>query len=373
MKKNTIGTILLIAIIFLLTGCVSQELREQAKQYKKEGEVKLKAFLEDEFDTFTIDNVEQAIIGNTGTGYQVSAYTTCTVEINGQSYFFAYNRETDTYWSNYYYDEVIDGLEVKLAEYGILGNAESCSLEIGILVEDVDARLLLHEDKNVDDVLECKNTGEYDYSIWAYYYFSNESNFEPKQINLDSLFEEISDIYINLRNTDGKGKEKYNIKDEIVYNANDYDGKEVQVAYYHNKIVKVNGVYFLYNDNYYNVEVSETEYDIEDPNRTLYENKDLKYTEEAYLVKATRIGDKPIKNGTYDECYVNDNGTKIEYDERQTNVVFVYYETPEKYEGLYAYQSKMQEMLRITHNSYPTIELEEKGTTETVLAIYKEK
>ena len=81
MKKKVFLAVVSIMVVFLLTGCISWELKNEAKQYKKEGEAKLNAFLEEEFNEYTLNDVEQAITGNGGIGYRVSPFTTCTVTI----------------------------------------------------------------------------------------------------------------------------------------------------------------------------------------------------------------------------------------------------------------------------------------------------
>ena len=373
MKKKVFLAIVSIMVVFLLTGCISWELKNEAKQYKKEGEAKLKAFLEEEFNEYTLNDVEQAITGNGGIGYRVSPFTTCTVTIDEKSYFFAYDRESDTYWSDYYYDEVVEGLKNKFAEYGILGNADSSSFVIGRYVSNLEAYLLLYEDDNCDKFFECIQSGEYNYEVKCEYYFSNESNFTPAEVNLDFIQQEIGNLYMALYNTDGNGTEKYNITDEIFYNAKDYDGEKMCISYCHYKIEKVNGLYFLYNDNYYDVEVAETEYKGKPENNDRYKDKKFEYTGEAYSIKATRLGDKDIENSDYTDNYVNEFGVNIEYIDNGVDRVFVFYENAEKYEGLYAYDALSQDMEQITSSSYLSVVLEETGTTDTVWAVFEEK
>lgn len=372
MKKKIFFAVLL-TVVLLLTGCVPSEVKEEAKQYKKEGVAKIKAYLNDRFEDYVITESEQAILGDLYSEWEISPITTCKVEIGDKNYVFAYDRNDDTYWSDYYYADVVAGFEKMFAEYGNLKDADSCEFKIGRHIEDTDYYLLLHEDETFEDVFTRKQDGDDNYFVECSYYFSNESNFVPSEVKVDKIYDDISDLRIYLHNTDGKGKENYNILDTIQYEDGEFNGRNITIHYAHREIVKINEMYFAYDDNYYDVEISETEYDNDTPESSEYKGVKFINTGEAYLVKATRVNDKAFNNSNYYESYVNDSGITIHYYEDDVDKVLMY--CPDcKDDGLFAYDSfnkDMHYMFESKHFNYASMTLRYTGYTEGVLAIYK--
>lgn len=178
------------------------------------------------------------------------------------------------------------------------------------------------------------------------------------------------DLRIYLHNTDGKGTEKYNILDTIKYEDCENQERELTIDYYHRNIININNMYFVYNDNYFDVIISETDYDIVNPPVNEECIVDFFPIGEAYLVKAERIGTKTFDNNTYYESYDNESGITIQYYERDVDKVLMYYDYDyDMYEHLHVYESlgcTMKYCSDIEDLRYAAMILNPEGSSEAV-------
>lgn len=373
MKKQILCVVSLL-VVMLLTGCMSESVREEVESLEAEAKNKMEDFLDEEFSDYKIKEVEHIVSGNFIEGWDISQNTRFEVKIDGDNYVFVYRASDDTYWSNYYYDEIIEDFKDMLDEYDALEDADSCELSIGMQVSSPDVYVLLHEDENLESVIEREKNGECFYQSEAFYYYSNERNFCPEELRLDSIYEKMSNLHLVLYNTDGEGKDNENMLDTIECNDYHYDEDEIYITYTHNKWVEVDGMKFSYNDHYYDVEITPIDYDTDDPPRKYYTDVDFKYTDEAYSIKADRVGDIELDRGDYKESYINENDVTVHITEYSVNNFYMYY--GKEYEGLYVYVASEESMNQMNGNdnyNYESIRFNEEGYTKDVFAIYKEK
>lgn len=373
MKKHILLPLSLIMAISI-SGCMPKELREEVASLEAEAKDKMDDFLDKEFSDYKITEVEQIVSGNAIEGWDISQDTRFEVKIDGDNYVFVYSASDDTYWSNYYYGEIIEDFKDMLDEYDALEDADSCELNIGMKVSGPNVYVLLHEDKDLESVIEREEDGECYYESEAFYYYSNERDFCPKELELDSIYEDISNLHLVLYNTDGDGRDRDNIIDTIECNDYHYDEDEIYITYYHNKWVEIGEMKFSYNDNYYDVEITPIDYDNDDPPRKYYTEVDFKYNDEAYAIEADRVGDIELDRGNYNESYINENDVTVHITESNINVFSMYYD--EEYEGLYVYVSS-EESMNLMNGSdsynYESIRFNEEGFTKDVFAIYEKR
>lgn len=375
MGKRVKFIVLIAMAMALLVGCMPEELRNEIKQKEREAKACMEDFLEDEFEDYKI--VEYGLItsGNVIEGWDISSITIFEVKIDGHEYCFAYDLDDDSYWSNYYYDEIVDDLEDELSEYGILEYADSCEVNVGKHISNPNVNLLLHEDEDVEDVIDRIQDGEDEYFTECYFYFSNERDFNPEDVALEYIYEDFSNMHIVLYNTDGDGKDLINITDTLDYKDSTYDENEIYVKYSHSKFVYVDGMYFSYDDNYYDIEISSIDYDENDPERTTFVGTEFKRWGPAYSIEVEQITETDNTEEKYD--YVSEEGFTVNVTYSNFHRLEMYF-TQGKYEDKYLYDSysqRMEDIYIYSNKSYSTdhIWLKDMDGFSIILAMYEER
>ena len=342
MKRVLIFSSLMIATI--LSGCLSEKEREEVKALERAAKEKMEAFLEDEFEDYKILEYEQYVdLGFLESNY-ISDITEFSVKIDGEKYVFAYCADSDTYWSNYYFDEIFDDLKDKLSNYEILNEAYNYEINIyGNEIRVLEEKLFLHEDKNVDDVIDrMKNSDAY--NMKCSYYFNNKSNFNPTDLGLDCIYNDFSNLKLDLYNTEKDIYDPAYVLDRVTYEDSDRNGYRINVEYSHKKLVFESGRYFSYDDNFYDVNITYIEYDENDPERTNYPETKFKRWGEAYKIKIEKVADIDIK--MVETSFVNESGieVKVVYEDYQyLNMYFA----KDMYENKYLYNSYSKRMENI--------------------------
>ena len=350
MKRVLIFLGLMIATI--LSGCLNEEERKEVKSLERAAKKKMEAFLKDEFGEYKILEYEQYVeIGFLENNY-ISDITEFSVKIDGEKYVFAYCADSDTYWSDYYYDEVFAELEDELSDYGILGEAYNHSIKInGDNVWRLEENLILYEDKTLDDIKE-ENKKNRTYLIECCYYFDNKDNFNPTDLGLDCVYDDFLNVRLKLFNTAGDYYDPAYVLDKVEYEESDYDEYYIYVGYSHRKLVSVNGRYFSYDDNFYDVNITPIDYDVDDPERTTFPGVDFKRMGDAYEIEVEQLVE--IESTQTKSSFINENGieVKVTYDDYLD--LSIYLES-DIYENKYIYNShteKMDNIYRYGDGSY---------------------
>ena len=373
MGKRVKFIVLIAMIMTVFVGCMPEELRREVKQKEQEARVNMEKFLKDEFGKFKIIGYELITGGNVIEGWDISSVTIFEVKIDGDNYFFAYDCDDDSYWSNYYYDEIVADLEDELSEYGILEYADSCEIAVGKHISNPNVNLLLHEDEDVKDVIDRIQDGEDEYFTECFFYFSNERNFNPTDVAMECVYEDFSNMHIVLYNTDGYGKDIINITDTLDYRDSSYEENKINVTYSHDKFIYIGGMYFSYDDNYLDVNISLTDFDENDPDRTTYPDTKFRRWGEAFRVEIEQIAETEELENKY--SYESENGFTVsvtyEYFQR-----FDMYFQQGKYTDKYMYNSysqRMEDIYEYSGRNYSTDYLwfRDIGEARFVLAMYE--
>lgn len=338
--------------MFLLTACgMSLAEKKEAKELESVAKKELKFFLKEEFDNFKIKETEQLVSENEMEGFDISDITQFVVEIDDEDYVFAYDAETKKIWSNYHYAKIIQDVESKLNESDVLEQAERCEIQISMSFSP-DVELVLHEDDTWEDVLNRINSDRDVYLIEAFYYYTDQKDFQTFCYQLDKIYEDISCLKINMYNTNEEYKENgglHNVMDSIEcqdkYTTDEEGQEEIYITYMHNKRVKIDNLLFVYNDHFYDIDITSIEYDENDPPITYYyyQQVDFVCTGQAYEIKGKFISDKERYNSSYTETYVNANEVVVYITEDKINQFAIYYPC-EDFENQYLYQSTSQHM-----------------------------
>lgn len=375
MNKRVKFVVLIATVMAMLIGCMPEELREEVKQKEREAKAYMEDFLEDEFGDYKILSYELITGGNVIEGWDISSITIFEVKIDGDEYMFAYDCDDDSYWSNYYYEEIVEDLENELSEYGILENADSSKINVGKHILNPDVYLLLHEDEDLDDVIDRIQDGKEEYYTECYFYFNNEKDFNPTDIALEYIYEDFSDMHLVLYNTDGEGKDTVNITDTLEYRDSSYEENEIRITYSHNKFIYLNGMYFSYDDNYLDVDISSTDFDEDDPDRVTYVDTEFNRWGEAFRVEIEQIAETEEVEEKY--SYVSEYGFTVDVTYECFQRFQIYYEHG-KYTDKYMYNSCSQRMENIYEYGAGDYYIEhlwfrEVGEVDFVLAMYAER
>ena len=182
-------------------------------------------------------------------------------------------------------------------------------------------------------------------------------------------------MHIVLYNTDGDGKDLINITDTLDYKDSTYDENEIYVKYSHSKFVYVDGMYFSYDDNYYDIEISSIDYDENDPERTTFVGTEFKRWGPAYSIEVEQITETDNTEEKYD--YVSEEGFTVNVTYSNFHRLEMYF-TQGKYEEKYLYDSysqRMEDIYIYSNKSYSTdhIWLKDMDGFSIILAMYEER
>lgn len=375
MNKRAKLILVITMAMVLLAGCMPKELRNEIKQKEHEAKSCMEDFLEDEFEEYKILSYEQITSGNAIEGWNISSITIFEVKIDGDEYCFAYDSDDDSYWSNYYYDEIVDDLEDELSEYGILEYADSCEINVGKHISNPNVNLLLHKDEDLADVIDRIQDGDDEYFTECFFYFSNEKDFNPKDVALEYIYEDFSNMHLVLYNTDGAGKDLINITDTLDYRDSSNDESRINVTYSHNKIVCINGMYFSYDDNYLDINISSTDFDENDPDRITHTGKRFRRWGDAFRIEVEQIAKTDEIKEKYN--YDNESGFTVNVTYEDFYRFNMYFKHGE-YEDKYYYTSsnlKMEYIYEYGEGEYYRGYLQLKDIDEDsfVFAMYEER
>lgn len=350
MKRVLIFLGLMIATI--LSGCLSEREREEVNALEREAKEKMEAFLGEEFGNYKILEYEQYVeLGILGDNY-ISDITEFSVKIDGKKYTFAYCADSDTYWSNYYYDDIFDDLIAKLTNYEILNEAYSHEVKIyGNEIRVLEENLLLHEDENVDDVMDRMHRSDA-YSMECSYYFNNKRNFNPTDLGLDCIYADFPYMDLDLYNTAGNVYDPAYVLDTVQYEKVDRDECYISVKYSHSKIASVDGKYYRYDDNFFDVNITPVEYNINNPERTTYSEVNFRREGAAYKIEVEKLAD--IDFTKIETSFINENGIEVKVIYEDYLNMYMYFEK-DQYEDMYLYNSftkKMDNFIAFEVGSY---------------------
>lgn len=372
MKRVLIFLGLMIATI--LSGCLSEKEKEEVKALERAAKEKMETFLEDEFGDYKILECEQFVTIGFLDGNYISGITEFVVKIDDEKYNFAYNANSDTYWSDYYFDEIFDDIEDEVSNYEILNEAYNHEVNIyGNSVRVLEKKLLLHEDKNIDDVMERMQSSD-EYLMECCFYFNNKNNFTPTNLGLDCIYNEYPNMKLILYNTAGGFYDPAYVLDKVIYKNSDYDDYHISVEYSHGKLVSVGGNYFKYDDNFYDVKITSIKYNVNDPERTNFPGVDFKREGAAYKIEFEKLVEVDLAEN--ETSFINEDGIEVKVVYEDYFNLYMYLNKGE-YENKYFYNSYTKKM----DNIYPYDEgsyceenfwLRDMASDNFIIAIYEE-
>lgn len=269
MKKFLIIlTIIVSAIMFLFVSAIiidnvfnigltqyTIELNKAEKECKR----KFEELFEKDFKDYEIKYVEQ-ITDTQGFGAMITDIAKCEVEIGKEKYLFFYDNSTDEYFSNFYYEQILN--EIK--EYYSNTSASKLPSEgMQILLSNsclyVDDKALFYNDRSFEDILSRNKVEEYPiYDISINCYIKNSVNFCPENYKIEELLEENPNVQITVLKTD-KGYKQSNHNELYLQESYEFslqENRDVIIYKKINKKIQHNNIWFIYDGNCLDVEIS---------------------------------------------------------------------------------------------------------------------
>lgn len=345
MKKILIIlTIVIISIILLFGTAVlldsifdigffnfASELNKAEENSRK----KFEELFENDFDNYKINDVKQ-ITDVEGFGTNITDIAKCKVEIDGKQYLFFYDCHIDKFFSNFYYDQVVN--EIK--QYYLGKTPENLPMNDLIISLSnyhgfIDDNTIRYEDRTFADILNRNKIEDYSlYDIRIDYYIEKSVDFSPKNYELEKLFEDNEDITIRVLKADKKYKTNKNelfIQEEYEYSL--YEGN-VTIHKKVNEKVEYNNIIFIYDKNL-------IDFELLPPDETMVEKYSKKIIREKPINCGFRI--KAEQKGILEEEYRNciQTTTSVFYNEHVIRILM----DKETYYGKYMINGELNRYL----------------------------
>lgn len=352
MGKRIITLILIITTIFSLSACMSKEKQEEVKKLEKEAMESIQEFLQENYSEYKIKDTEQIVEGNFLEGYDITNLTKFVIKKKDTSHTLLYNAKTKEVWSSENYNKVINEIKTELEKTQPLNTAYKSKIVLNHQLTE-SYQVIKFEDKSLNDILEKQKVNPFEYQIEATYFFTNKENFAPENIELEPVFTNLINLTVNLFNSKEKieadnykiyQEPKFNMIDQIrIYDVNYQDNeqpKEYKAEYSHYFAKECNGMYFVYNNNYFNVEVEKVNgEDIDFTNSSTYPDIKFTRTGEAYRIESEETVsylEGLSASYHYDNVFGTKTTVKVEnssrleiYRKKQNNKMDYYYDSKE--------------------------------------------
>lgn len=276
---------------------------------------KFKELFENDFNNYKIKDVKQ-ITDVEGFGTNITDIAKCEVEIDGKQYLFFYDCHIDKFFSNFYYDQVVN--EIK--QYYLEKTPENFPMNDLIISlsnyhEFVDDNTIRYEDRTFADILNRNEIEDYSlYDIRIDYYIEKSADFSPKNYELEKLFEGNEDITITVLKADEEYKTNKNelfVQEEYEYSL--YEGN-VTIHKKVNEKVEYNNIIFIYDKNL-------IDFELLPPDETIVEKYSKKIIRENPINCGFRV--KAEQKGILEEEYKNciQTTTSIFYNEHVIRIL----------------------------------------------------
>ena len=255
---SSIAVLFAIALVFDITlniGLSSHIIK--LNKAEKLSESKFEELFEKDFDDFEIKHVEQ-ITDSAGFGITITDIAKCEVEIDNKQYLFFYDCHTDKFFSDFYYEQVMDEIEQHYLEK----TPKELPIEdmVIFLSSDysfIDSKTIRYEDRTFADILKRNQIEDYSlYDIEINYYIEKSAKFSPQDYALENIFEENQDIAITVLKADKEYRTDKN--DLFVQEKYEYvlqENGDIAIYKKVNKKVKYNNIIFIYDKNLIDCEI----------------------------------------------------------------------------------------------------------------------
>ena len=111
MKKRIIAIFLIIITIFSLSACMSKEQKAEVEEKEKIATEAIKEFLDENYNGFKIESVNQVVNGNALQGYDITDITKFIIKNKNTSYVLYYEKETGNVWSSENYEKIVSEIK----------------------------------------------------------------------------------------------------------------------------------------------------------------------------------------------------------------------------------------------------------------------
>ena len=363
--RRTLAIFIAIITLFLLTGCMSSEQQEEAKNLEKNATKYMEAYLSENHPTFEIVIAKQIIDGDFINGYNVTALTKVIVKEDKKEYTFYYNKDTNDVLSNVCYESIITEFNTKLNQNKTLKRAFKNETKIDCF----GYKVTVDGHKTLNDIIEFAKTNTNVYSFDAAYYFNNESNFNPKDLGVVDLYDAFPNMNLSLYNTpDGKPKSKELWFEyiDIIECQNDVDEttkeRVINISHKHRTLQKVDDVMYSFDNRYIDFTVNKSnDYytEIVDNNGKPYKPMYRGYEYEVVTYDATQTN--PNTN------FTTSGGIKVQVTDDKSNVAIIYV-IAKDYKDAGLYLHKKEELKKISKEvgEYDILEITEANEMDII-------
>jgi hypothetical protein len=260
MNKKILLIIIMCLTIFLLSACVPISAWPKLNQLKKEATTTLTNYLDKEYENYEIVDIEQ-FTDIENFDVTVSDVTKLIVKIDSKEYDFYYNHNTQDIYSNYYAEDISQGILSLVNKYDIPTDTISTRGYVTIS-DDImgDFQATLCDDKTIKDILTRMKNDEDIYTLNADFYYEHKDNFNPYEIRIDTVFANFEKLNLNLYNVDKEYFSQQNplyLLDVINYKMCDDNSGNIEVNYCHSETTKKNGFIFLYDNEVHSINLKE--------------------------------------------------------------------------------------------------------------------
>lgn len=258
--KKIICLLLFLFLFLSLTGCLSQEEKEQKLEYEKRAQEVLTNYFEENYDNYKILSIEHTVIEHEFSS-DLGENTKITVKIDNEKYVFYFNQKTEEVFSNINLDKIKTELLERFCNENFPQNFNKKEISVRSLDYEFDEDVLNLRDDTLEKVLyRISQDNDYYGVVGNFYYI--DRNLDYKNFKINNFIYDFKNVNINFFNVKKdyiNNPYSFNITQRLNFSYSPRYDKHINLNIEENKTIKKDDIYFVYTPKYFDIEINKIE------------------------------------------------------------------------------------------------------------------